>query len=289
MRSIRVGFLILFSVAPTISGAQSSGLNYQSVSGCYFLVVGDWDRSLQGDSAYHRFPKMVSLDTAPASRGGRVLAPDISYPRPNRFPGVPRWEILGDTVRLLWSNGFTPTLVQLRRVDEHLEGYAEAQSDAIPPGEPKWPRATVAAYRAKCFPDRQRYRDSLAVGRSRWAKGGITEYRIRTHVDCFCVYLPGELELEPPVFTVRNGIVIGRSEGRPRSPVFTVDSLFAMAERDLGDPDFIVTQFRLDPDYGFPSEYHSEMPSIPDAWVRIKVDSFAVISRSRPPVGQRRN
>lgn len=289
MRSINVGFLILFSLAPTISGAQSGALNYQLVSGCYVLVVNDWDRSLQGDSAYHTFPKMVSLDTAPASRGGRVLAPDISYPRPHRFPGVPRWEILGDTVRLLWSNGFTPTLVWLRRVNDRLEGYAEAQSDAIPAGEPKWPRATVTAYRTKCFPDRQRYRDSLAAGRRRWANAGINDYRIRTHVDCFCIDLPEELGLEPPVFTVRNGTVVSRSEGRRRSSVLTVDSLFAQAESDLGNPDIIVTQFLLDPDYGFPREYHSEMPSIPDAWIGIKVDTFTVVSRSRPTVGRRRN
>ena len=88
------------------------------------------------------------------------------------------------------------------------------------------------------FPIAQRYRESLAAGRRRWANAGITEYRIRTHVDCFCVYLPGEIGLKAPVLTVRNGTVVSRSEGpsvRRRSPVLTVDSLFAMAERDLGD------------------------------------------------------
>jgi len=292
MRWIKVAFLILFSLAPTIIGAQSGALNYPLISGCYFLVVDDWDRSLQGDSVYHTFPRMVSLDSTPATRGGRVLAPDISYPFPHHFPGVPRWEILRDRVRMIWSNGFSPTLISLRRVEDHLEGYAEARSDAIPAGEPKWPRAAVKAFRTKCFPDRQRYRDSLAAGRGRWANAGITEYRIRTHVDCFCVYLPGEIGLKPPVLTVRNGAVVSRSEGpsvRRRSSVLTVDSLFAEAERDLGDPDVIVTQFLLDPRHGFPKEYHSEMPSIPDEWIAIKVDSFAVVSPSRSTVGRRRN
>jgi hypothetical protein len=292
MRWIQVGFLILFSLARNIIGAQAVALDYPLVSGCYFLVVDDWDGPLRGDSAYHAFPKMLSLDTTRASRGGRVLSPDISYPVPHHFPGVPRWEILGDTVRLVWSDGFSPTLVWLRRMDDHLEGYAEARSDVIPPGEPKWPRAAVKAFRTKCFPDRHRYRDSLAAGRRRWANRGITEYRIRTHVDCFCVYTRDETLREPPVFTVRYGVVVSRSEGqsfRRRSPVLTVDSLFVMAERDLGDMEFIVTQFRLDPDYGFLREYHSEMPSIPDEWIGIKVDSFAVVSHSRAPVRRRRN
>ena len=279
MRWIKVGALTLFSLLAKTVGAQAGALSYPLVSGCYFLVVGDWDPSLQGDNGYHAFPRMVSLDTSRASRGGRVLTPDISYPSPHRFPGVPRWEILGDTVRMLWSNGFSPTLISLRRVDDHLEGYAEALSDAIPAGKPKWPRAAVKANKTKCFPERQRYRDSLTAGRRRRANAGITEYRIRTRVDCFCIYFPGELDLGPPVFTVRNGVVTSRSEGRPRSPVLTVDSLFDLAERDLGDPESIVTQFRLDPEYGFLREYHSEMPSIPDAWIGIKVDSFAVVSR----------
>ena len=292
MRWIKVGFPLLVSFAATVMGAQTAALQYPLISGCYFLVIDDWDRSLHGDSAYHTLPKMVSLDTTPASRGGRVLSPDISYPFPHRFPGVPRWEIVGDTVRLVWSDGFSPTFVWLRSVDDHLQGYAEARSDAIPPGEPKWPRAAVAAYRTKCFPDRQRFLDSLAAGRRRWVKAGINEYRIRTDVDCFCLYLPGEIGLKPPLLTVRNGTVVSRSEGRSvrrRSPVLTVDSLFAKAERDLGDPDFIVTKFLLDPRYGFPKEYHSEMPSIPDEWIGIKVDSFAVVSQSRSTVGRRRN
>jgi hypothetical protein len=109
---------------------------------------------------------------------------------------------------LVWTNGFSPTFVWLRSVDNHLQGYAEARSG-------------------------------------------------------------------PSVLR--------------RSPVLTVDSLFAKAERDLGNPDVIVTQFLLDPRYGFPKEYHSEMPSIPDDWIGIKVDSFAVVSQSRSTVGRRRN
>jgi hypothetical protein len=70
-----------------------------------------------------------------ARRGGRILTPDISFPYPHHFPGVPYWTNRGDTINMVWSNGSTPTIVWLRRVDDDLEGYAQAQSDAIPPGQ----------------------------------------------------------------------------------------------------------------------------------------------------------
>src|SRR5450759_935693 len=150
MRWSVVAFILLCGVSPATTAAQAAPLDYRRVSGCYMLNVGDWDHPLGGDSGFHTLPQAVRLDTTLTSRGGRVLTPDISFPRPRHFPGWPRWQVVGDTVSLIWSDGFTPTIVRLTRAADHLEGYAEARSDAIPPGNPKWPRASAIARRTKC-------------------------------------------------------------------------------------------------------------------------------------------
>lgn len=123
---------------------------YKQLSGCYELTVSEWNRPLGGDKGFHTIPTSIRLDTVPALRGGRVVAPDISYPMGRSMRGLPRWEILGDTVRIVWSNGFSPTIVRLIDKGEELSGWAEATSDAIPAGKPNWPRAKVVARRIEC-------------------------------------------------------------------------------------------------------------------------------------------
>jgi len=145
-----VSVVVLSALWPLTDGAQSTWFGHRRVFGCYALEIGEWNPPLQGDRGFHNLPHAVRLDTALASRGGRVLAPDISYPFPHHFPGVPYWTIRGDTISMVWSNGFTPTIVWLTKVNDKLEGYAQAQSDAIPPGKPNWPRASVVARRTKC-------------------------------------------------------------------------------------------------------------------------------------------
>lgn len=140
--------------------------------------------------------------------------------------------------------------------------------------------------------DRQRNLDSLAAGRRRWARGAVTEYRIQTHVDCFCMYTREELDSlrQRSLLTVRAGAIVGHSPGGPRvaaAKEWTVDSLFAFVERDLTDPGRVVRRLQLDPQYGFPKDYRAETPPIPDAWVGIKVDSFAVVSQHRAAVTHR--
>ena len=123
---------------------------YKQLSGCYELTVSEWSRPLGGDEGFHTIPTSIRLDTVPALRGGRVVTPDISYPMGRSMRGLPRWEILGDTVRIVWSNGFSPTIVRLTKKGHELSGWAEASSDAIPPGKPNWPRAKVVARRIEC-------------------------------------------------------------------------------------------------------------------------------------------
>jgi hypothetical protein len=147
-RLIIASFPIAYALVNPSVLAQA--LSYKQLSGCYELAVSEWNRPLGGDEGFHTIPTSIRLDTVPALRGGRVVAPDISYPMGRSMRGLPRWEILGDTVRIVWSNGFSPTIIRLTEKGQDLSGWAEATSDAIPAGKPNWPRAKVVARRMKC-------------------------------------------------------------------------------------------------------------------------------------------
>jgi hypothetical protein len=147
-RLIIASFPIAYALVNHSVLAQA--VRYKQLSGCYELTVSEWNRPLGGDKGFHTIPTSIRLDTVPALRGGRVVAPDISYPMGRSMRGLPRWEILGDTVRIVWSNGFSPTIVRLTKKGQELNGWAEATSDAIPAGKPDWPRAKVVARRIEC-------------------------------------------------------------------------------------------------------------------------------------------
>ena len=151
MASSRLVLIASIACALWSHSAVSQSLSYVGLAGCYELRVSEWNKSLNGDRAYHTIPTSIRLDTAPALRGGRIVTPDISYPHGRAMRGLSRWDILGgDTVRIAWSNGFSPTIVRLTTEHNQLSGWAEGSSDAIPLGKPNWPRATVLAVRTAC-------------------------------------------------------------------------------------------------------------------------------------------
>jgi hypothetical protein len=124
--------------------------------------------------------------------------------------------------------------------------------------------------------------DSLRVGRRRWDSAQVGEYRIQSHMGCFCVYTLERMRNELPLLTVRNGTIVARERGmpnKPPSPAFTIDSLFAEVKRDAQSTGRIIERLDLHPIYGFPVTYHARDPEIPDDWLRLQVDSFAVIKK----------
>src|SRR5688500_361371 len=139
-----------FAFAAT-SSAQPSPAPADLV-GCYALEVSEWSPPIGADSLYYRIPPVVRFDSAQAEgRGGWVLAPNIGYPGRRRppIPDIPRWEVARDTVRLVWSNGFSSTIVTLLRDDASLVGEAIARND-FTDGRPA-ARATVRALRQTCI------------------------------------------------------------------------------------------------------------------------------------------
>ena len=122
--------------------------------------------------------------------------------------------------------------------------------------------------------------DSLKAGRQRWARAGIVEYRLQSHADCFCIYTPDAFAKQRPLLTIRRESIIARAKGKqgtPPSPEFTVSQLFDQIEEDASSDGRIIEQFELNPLYGFPVRYKAHDPLIPDAWLHLQVDSFAVV------------
>lgn len=117
---------------------------------CYGLDVGPWRPPFGRDSIFHRIPRIIRLDTTTIRAGARRLEPNMDYPGGGRFPGTPRWGASGDTIRLMWSNGFTPTPVVLVRRSASFVGEAIAESDAHSLPESPRPRASVTARPIGC-------------------------------------------------------------------------------------------------------------------------------------------
>jgi hypothetical protein len=136
-------------------GAQVSPLTCRAaIAGRYSLTLGGWSRPLGADAPYHAIPTEILLDTAAAARGGWKVSPDVKYPHPHYFPGTPRWTTVHDTVQIVWSNGFQPTVLSLTRKDSNeLNGEAVVGSDTNEYGTDP-PRAQVTARRVACAQQR---------------------------------------------------------------------------------------------------------------------------------------
>jgi uncharacterized protein DUF6174 len=124
--------------------------------------------------------------------------------------------------------------------------------------------------------------DSLQAGRKRWARARVIEYQLQYHVNCFCIHLPEDFTRQLPLLTIREGSIIARSKGKPNMPPSrdaTIDDLFTRIEADARTSGRRIDRLELHPVYGFPVRYQAHDPDIPDDWLQVQVDSFAVIRR----------
>jgi len=122
--------------------------------------------------------------------------------------------------------------------------------------------------------------DSLQAGRKRWTRAHVVEYQVQSHVDCFCVYHPQDIDRALPLLTIRNRSIIARAKGQPGTPPSrdaTIEDLFTKVEDDARTTGRIIDCLQLDPVYGFPVWYKAHDPSVPDDWLQLRVDSFTVI------------
>ena len=131
-------------------GAQSSRGRKPASPRCYRLSHGEWSHPLGVNAAYHAIPAIVRLDTVPDAGDGWTVAPDIAFPTGHHFPGMPRWTQQGDSIGIVWSNGYQVTTVRLGPSrGEDLRGTATVRSDANEFGT-DLPRASIVARPAPC-------------------------------------------------------------------------------------------------------------------------------------------
>ena len=117
---------------------------------CYRLRVGGEAIAFGPRDHLHGIPSVVRLDTVPTTHGGWRVEPNIGFRPPAAFPGTPRWSVVGDSIELLWSNGYAVTTLKLGGEHNGVRaGTATARSDAVAP-DSNWPRAKVRATAVAC-------------------------------------------------------------------------------------------------------------------------------------------
>jgi hypothetical protein len=108
--------------------------------------------------------------------------------------------------------------------------------------------------------------------RAAWRALGITDYRLRVAVGCFCPWRD-----TPAVVEVRGGVAVGlrdtsgRGFGKLREPwsLYTVETLFDAVEQGARRNDLFEVTY--DPRYGYPTYMHGDARlGLPDDWFWVR-------------------
>ena len=114
---------------------------------------------------------------------------------------------------------------------------------------------------------------SLAMHRARWEKQNLHEYLYTASRECFCLNSGEEvyvLVLSDTVFSART---VETSVELPRDQWFTVDQLFALAQRSSDDYEKVRVEF--DPELGYPKLVELSCSStVLDCGLRLKATSL---------------
>lgn len=116
--------------------------------------------------------------------------------------------------------------------------------------------------------------DSLArevqVRRAAWRARGITNYRVRIAMQCFCPFSP------PAILEVRGGIPValrdsmGRPAGPPSEPyAYTIEGLFDLVERAARNEELVEVSYH--PCLGYPASVRVDPQGL-DNWYWVTAD-----------------
>jgi hypothetical protein len=112
----------------------------------------------------------------------------------------------------------------------------------------------------------------VQVRRAAWRARGISDYRVRITMRCFCPFSP------PAILEVRGGIPValrdsmGRPAGPPREPyAFTIEGLFDLIERAAQNGELVEVSYA--PCLGYPASVGVDPKGL-DNWYSVRADHF---------------
>ena len=142
-------------VAGAILAKPSSGfgqLRPKAIAGCYAFSIGAWSPPLTDRLIYLVAPPMIRLDTLRVGRtSGWRLSPNLAYSRAPKFATTPRWELHGDGLELMWTQGGPAMTVTLYRRDLEWIGEAVALADTGTHHLAPASRAPASLRRQRCL------------------------------------------------------------------------------------------------------------------------------------------
>lgn len=131
----------------------------RSLSGdCYQLRLGEWSHAFSsGWPEVHIPPEIIRFESTevifPRRRAGGSyqLRPNVAAIAATRRPWDPSWtRTAPDSVRLVWTTGFSGVILDLEVRSDSLFGMATARYDVVGPAVP---RANVTGWRISCPPN----------------------------------------------------------------------------------------------------------------------------------------
>ena len=116
------------------------------VPGCYALEFGAWSRQLR-EPFHLSIPDTIRLETVRGTSGFErsrfVLRPRIPFGESYAF-GT---HLLEDSIRLVWTTGFSAVVIRAASSGRSLTGTAEAGTDVV---GPMHPTAEVIGVKVPC-------------------------------------------------------------------------------------------------------------------------------------------
>jgi hypothetical protein len=146
-----IGLFLATTIAAESQDPQASALT----RGCFQLELGTWSHVFpSGMPEVHVPPDIIRFDTVevtfPRSHPDdkHRLHPNVPSIAASRRPWDPSWmRTAPDSVRLVWTTGFSGVMLDLAVRGDSLFGVATARYDVV---GPPVPRASVTGWRVEC-------------------------------------------------------------------------------------------------------------------------------------------